>query len=419
MRRGKLSTLGFLVIILIVVVSMLTFGCKSTSSTSTTTTQAKTLKIGYEDWTSFPPGMFWAKELQLMTDLINQQGGLTVGGDKYNIDLITYDSNNTQTTAMAAINKLVYQDQVKFILTGTGGSVESALSITEPNKVLVSCMAMGPTVLDSKYNYVFMTGVGNCGTVIFSKWFLETYPDKNDIVIVMPDMQMGHILGAAQMAIMKSAGLNVRDEYYPPDQTDLSSLGTKIKSENPGAVWIVQVPPIKAIRDAGYTGLVMSVQAYAIDDLLAQSTPEALEGYIGEAMPTEFDPALTTTAQDFKNAYIAKYGKWDNMDMLGTTIYQALITAIQKAGSVDVDKVAAVLSNGMTWTSPVGEQKMVSRPDMGNSRTVDSVTSFYIKQIQNGKPQLIATINLADAVKSYTDSLANMPPMSGPPPAGH
>jgi ABC-type branched-subunit amino acid transport system substrate-binding protein len=261
-----------------------------------------------------------------------------------------------------------------------------------------------------------MTGAASCSAVIFADWFLKTYPDKNNVVLAFPDEAMGHMMGGMQSQIMSSIGMKLQQMYYPPAQTDLSSLGTKIKSINPAAVMVVEVPTIKAIRDAGYTGLIMCAQPYAIDDLLAQSTPEALEGYIGEAMPTEFDPTLTQAAQDFKNAYIAKYGKWDNMDMNGTIYYQALLTAIQKAGSVDVDKVAAVLSNGMAWTSPAGEQKMVSRPDLGNSRTVDSVTSFYIKQIQGGKSKLIATVSLADAEKIYTDALANMPPMSGPPP---
>ena len=78
--------------------------------------------------------------------------------------------------------------------------------------------------------------------------------------------------------------------------------------------------------------------------------------------------------------------------MTDSTLYPCLRTALQQAGSIDVDKVAAVLNSGMKFDSPQGPMMMMSRLDVGNPRTVDSVGTNYIKQIVNGKANIIATI---------------------------
>jgi hypothetical protein len=40
---------------------------------------------------------------------------------------------------------------------------------------------------------------------------------------------------------------------------------------------------------------------------------------------------------------------------------------------------------------------MISRPDMGNNRTVDSIAVTYVKEMKKGKPNLMATVSLVEA----------------------
>ena len=73
-------------------------------------------------------------------------------------------------------------------------------------------------------------------------------------------------------------------------------------------------------------------------------------------------------------------------------------TALQQAGSIDVDKVAAVLNNGMKYDTPCGPAQMISRSDIGVTRTVNSVYTIYMKVIKNGQPTLAATITPDEGV---------------------
>jgi len=55
----------------------------------------------------------------------------------------------------------------------------------------------------------------------------------------------------------------------------------------------------------------------------------------------------------------------------------------------------------MKFEGPTGAGQMVSRPDLGNERTVDSVTTTYLKTIKSGKPVLIDTVNLDEGIKYF------------------
>ena len=71
---------------------------------------------------------------------------------------------------------------------------------------------------------------------------------------------------------------------------------------------------------------------------------------------------------------------------------------MQQAGSLDVDKVAAVVFNGLKFECGSGTFQMITRPDMGNNRTVDTVRALYLKKVVGGKTTLLATISIDEAL---------------------
>ena len=127
---------------------------------------------------------------------------------------------------------------------------------------------------------------------------------------------------------------------------------------------------------------------------------EALEGFIGGAWPVEFDPAATEVAKEFKAKWIEVNGKWDGPEIQLTAAYAALRAALAKAGTTDVDAVAEALATGLTFEGPTGKGEMIPRNDMGISRTVDNISEFCIKKIENGVPTLLHMVTL-DEGKSY------------------
>lgn len=406
--KTKRLTMTTLVIAILVIASMiLLLGCKTTSTTTgntTSSTQApQTLKIGVIAWLGYPIGLDMSRILDVMADMENQNGGLTIGGQKYKIEFIVYDSNGDPKTANAAANRLIFEDKVKFILSEFM-FVDGWLPVANENKVVVVAGPNTPPLLDPSYHYCFQGNGLNSQEIVIDSWFHKNYPDKKSVVVGVPDNENGHAAGEVIVDVFKGFNMTASAEYYPPTAQDLSSLGTKVKTLNPEVFMAVAGGPIsdglayKAVFQSGYKGQLFADSPAAFATLSQIIPAEALEGMINAGPPTEFDPALTEAAQKFKDAYTAKYGKWDDPEETDSPMWPCLKAALLKANSIDPDKVAAAIGSGLRWEGINGTFQMIARPDKGNDRTIDSVASYFMKTIQNGKPVLIAPITLDEAL---------------------
>ena len=123
-----------------------------------------------------------------------------------------------------------------------------------------------------------------------------------------------------------------------------------------------------------------------------------MDGFLIGAIATEFNPPLTEYAQKFKDAWIAKFGKWEAGELNGAATLNCLIAGLKAADSLDTDAIAAVISNGLEYDTAVGHGQMINRPDLGNERTVDSAKTSYIKTIENGEAVLVDTIEVDEGL---------------------
>jgi branched-chain amino acid transport system substrate-binding protein len=427
----KRVSLYLLALVLILVITAAMSSCKSTNTpavvptTAVTTTSAapqpsttaaapKTLKIGVVCWSGFAIGLDLVRVLDVMAEVDNKNGGINIGGEKYKVELIKYDSSNSQATEVSAVNRLIYEDKVKYIIADENFA-SAWLPTAEKEKVI----AMGgPPVtfnLIPDYHYSFNPTFGLSTSYVFAGWFCKNYPDlTKKMVIAYPDNQMGHMISMMNDGLWKAFGVTVSNEFYPATSTDLSALGTKVKSSNPttfitgGGGLSLDCQAIKAVYNAGYRGQMFTVSAMTAVNMHELLSNAEMEGFIDGAWPVEFDPALTQESRNFREGWIAKYGKWDGPELLGAGNYACLKTALMKAGTLDTEKLAALISNGMEYDGPTGAGKMVSRPD--NPRTVDSITTAYVKQIKGGQPVLLASIGIEEGMQYREMGLKSLPP---------
>jgi branched-chain amino acid transport system substrate-binding protein len=383
----------------------------------------ETLKMGIITNFTDGPGVEIIRTIELMADLDNKAGGLAVDGKHYNIQILSYDSKSSQSTEVAAVNRMVFEDKVKYIIAD-GGNISAWLPITEANKVLVnSLIPVPPLTLLPTLHYSINSCASNSSGTVATGWFVKNYPElAKNYTMAMPDNQGGRNVGNMLIGSWKAFGVEPSVIFYPPSQQDLSALGTKIKTLNPGSFGAAgggfsDGLVLNAIRAAGYQGqFYLGTGATALS-LMQILNSASYEGLINIAGPSEFDPALTPAAQKLKDAWIAKYGKWEGSDITGAAFYTCFREAIKKAGSIDTDKVTSVIYNGFEWDSPTGSSKMISRHDIGNDRTVDSITTVYMKTIKGGKPVMLATINIDEGMTFIHKMLQAAPAMPpGPPP---
>jgi branched-chain amino acid transport system substrate-binding protein len=365
----------------------------------------KTIKIGLVLWEGWFVGIDTLRGLELYVEMENAKGGMEINGEKYKVQLISYDSNNSQATEVAAINRLVFQDKVQYIISG--GSFASAwLSVTEQNKVIV--LSYQPdylNILDPKFHYVFSSAFMNTQVAAFTGWFNKNYPDlTKNIVIPLQDNLFGHASQDKLTAVWKAFGVSPTFMFYSATQTDLSSAATKVINLKPTAVDPVSTDNlmIKALYQAGFKGQIFEDNGSSAQTLASMVPIEALEGYISCAWPMEFDPvpAEAKVAQEYKAAWIAKYGKWTNAEVGGVSYYACLKSALQQSGSLDTDKLADIMATGLKFEGPLGAGQMINRPDLGLDRTVDSIATTYVKQIKGGQPTMLAKVNIDEGINS-------------------
>jgi branched-chain amino acid transport system substrate-binding protein len=417
-RSGTLLVMLFLVLIMVAAL----FGACGTKTTTQApapstapapaqatspapATATKTLKIGRLSFFQYPLGIDAKKGIEAMAEAINAKGGLVVGGETYKLQPIIYDSKMDDATARAAVEKLIFDDKVNFILGDE--TLDAWISEAEQNKIVTIADGVTNNMFDQKFQYTFQGDVANTESAELWGWFAENYKNVKTFVAASPDNQIGHNLGAQVGVLAKAFGIKMIEQvFYPPESTDFSAIGTKVKNLNPDAFLAQYGGPIsdsmcfKAAYQAGWKGQQFAASTLPAEVLTQVVPAEAVEGMVSLAWATELDPP-TGAAKEFRDAYIAKFGKWDNPELVHTNTWYVLLGAIKAANSVDPEKVRAVLANGMKYDSPCfpTQGMMVSRPDLGNNRTVDTMGSMAVKQVVNGKAKILKVLTLDEAQK--------------------
>jgi len=130
----------------------------STLSSSILAASNKTVKIGmnipmtgdYAPWGL--PGLYGC---QIIADDINAAGGVKIGGDTYNIEMVAYDHGYDTEKAVQGYKKLVLEDEVKMVMMRGGSTVASVLPWAQRKKMLTTTLL--PSDITPKSDYLIAT----------------------------------------------------------------------------------------------------------------------------------------------------------------------------------------------------------------------------------------------------------------------
>jgi ABC-type branched-subunit amino acid transport system substrate-binding protein len=251
MKNRMLKSVVFILLGLTLVLTSVLVGCAKPVAT-------KTLDIGVVSNLQSGPGLQLYRSTQVLADLDNQAGGLLIGGERYNVHIISYDNSNSQATAAAAVNKLVFEDKVKFIFFDAMSYDPAWLPITEANKVVVEDMIFTGENLDPNYHYCYNPSGYNALSSVAVGWYCKNYPDNiKNFICVAADNMMGHHTETTTAPLFAAFGGKYTVIYSPENTQDFSSVATKVKSLNPTAYVCQASDPMaegvmyKAMWDAG------------------------------------------------------------------------------------------------------------------------------------------------------------------------
>jgi hypothetical protein len=218
-------------------------------------TQPKTLKIGYllclTGWYSVFDAVE-EKDVKIVAQMINDRGGLTIQGQKYNIELVGEDGKSSLDGITAGANRLAYDHKVKFVVGPTGFFSTGSSPVFEPNKILhvSGYVSNQPGEIDASTPFGFLAFNASIGTSIsVIKAMKKEFPNVKKVAIVTPDDGAVPYLIPKVKKILESYGYTAVGDTvpFPNEMEDFSPIAAKLNAiKDADAIFMENGAPIHA-----------------------------------------------------------------------------------------------------------------------------------------------------------------------------
>lgn len=349
------------------------------------------------------PGAAWGQGMknaaELAADKVNKSGGLEVGGKKYQVRVVAYDEKYQANEAMTAVNRLVFEDKVKYIIGPVGSSSVLAIQpITEKNKVIVMTLGFTNQALTPEHPYTFRP---NATTVEISQpqidWLVKTQGIKK-VGVLFPNDETGQQAARDLEPAYKKAGAELTaKEFFERDRVDFVPLLTGMMAQDVDTIELgVNAPTtagmiVKQARELGFDGKIVRTGGPATQEIVNVAGKEATEGMFVHA-PINLGVA---SAKAYADLYAAKYKTL--MNGFSPSFYDGtnmLFEAMQRAGTVDdTDKVRTELEKISNFEGALGTLNWTGQARYGINHQLD--VPFYVAEIKDGKDVIRATCTVA------------------------
>jgi branched-chain amino acid transport system substrate-binding protein len=340
----------------------------------------------------------------LWLERVNKSGGIKTGGKTYKVELVSYDYQTDGKRAGELAEKLINDDKVSFMIAPFGsGHTKITAAVAERYGVPIVAVASSEAVHDQGFKHLFGTLAPSSGLIeaMLTK-FKATKPDLQSIAILGREDVFPKLMADLMKAAADKAGLKVvYTSTYPIGSVDHSAALTAMRQAKPDWVYITGysqdlILARKQMADLGLKAPIITmitgpVYKEFIDALgsLAENVTSA--SWWHWATPFKSDDVFGTT-KEFYDAVVKATGgvEPDYVHPSSAASLVVLQKAIEKAGSLDREKVRAALADidTMTFFGPV----KFRADGMNETRALPLI------QIQGGKPVLI-----------YPNDLSNVP----------
>lgn len=301
--------------------------------------------------------------VEIAVDEVNKAGGISGA----QVELVPEDSRGDQTEAANATRKLVEQDKVVAIVgavlsseTLSGGPIANDAKVP-----MISSSSTAPGIPDIG-PYIFRNCISdNVQAAQLAEYAVQELKVKR-FAVMFTNNDYGMALRDGFTAKAKELGEVVAVEAYTDGDANFSAQLTKIKAQNPDALYIggYYTEAAKIAQQAKEMGL--KVQLLGADGFYSSKLTElggdAVEGAVFTAgfYSGDTSPAV----QNFVAAYKAKFN--EEPDMFAAQAYDAakiVLEAIKKAGSTDTTKIQAALAATRDFPGITGTTSFTANGD--------------------------------------------------------
>jgi len=337
--------------------------------------EGELLKEGYELW----------------KEKVNSRGGIKIGNRRYKVEIIYYDDQSDPKTTAKLVEKLITEDRVKFILGPYGSSqVFAAAGVVEKyGALMVQGGGASSKIYRQGYKHVF--GVFNTAPDYGKNLIdlaVKLNPKPKTVAIIYEKDIFSEDAAKGALESAKKHGLKVvLYEGYPKGAQDLSSLMLKMRAKGPDVVIgaghfkdsLLVVKQLKQFRiNPKFLGLTVGPPVPSFVKALGEDA-EYIFGPVQWSKASRYKDPLFGSTQGYVRAFRKKYGVDPEYHSAGgTAAALALQLALERAGSLDVERVRDELLKMKveTFYGVIGFDetgKIVTKP-------------MAVIQIQGGKP---------------------------------
>jgi branched-chain amino acid transport system substrate-binding protein len=288
----------------------------------------KPLKIGFVGVTSGPAaawGTSNVRSMQTLADWWNSNGGVKIGDDTYDIDIVTFDDQKDPKRAIAGMEKMA-QEGIHYVV---GPNVDDGAAavrpVAESSGIIYFPYAFPKALYTNPASNAVLGMVASyqSGPAIYK--YLKEKRGVKSVAFVAGNESDPLTQRDSGVAAAKALGLDVvaDKDTYENDTTDFTPVLTPIVKLKPDLLVLSGVAPanapllIRSARELGYTGLI-STETAQDAKVLAEGAGDLADGFISVGGAST--PEIRSKAMDeFIERYTKKFGEYN--DESNTKVY--------------------------------------------------------------------------------------------------
>lgn len=288
-------------------------------------------------------GVAVKEDVELKVEAINNAGG--INGKK--IKLVTADSKGDVQEAVNAFKKMVSQDKVNVVIGKVVSATSQAiLGLAQQAKVpLISATATNLDVTKGK-DFVFRTTFTDPYQGTATAKYAKSKGVKSIAILTNSSNDYSIGIANAFKAQAEKDGITITEEKYTNDDKDFKAILTKVKEQNPQAIFIPDYYNTIGLIISQAKDLGINAQYFGGDgwDGIQTNFGKVAEGAI---FASQFSPDdKSENVQKFMKAYKAKYNKEPIMfAALGYDTVQIVETALKSTKDMSGASIREAMNN--------------------------------------------------------------------------
>ena len=272
----------------------------------------ETLKIGFVGVTSGPAaawGTSNVRSMQTLAAMLNEKGGVEIGGTPYKIEIVTFDDQKDPKRASAGMEQMAQQGIHYVVGPNVDDGAAAVRPVAEANDIIYIPYAFPKELYTKPAENAILGMVASyqSGPAIYK--YLKDNKGVSKVAFVAANESDPLSQRDSGVAAAKALGLEVTsaEVTYQVDTTDFTPVLLPVLKSQPDLLVLSGVAPaaapqlIRSARDLGYTGLI-STETAQDAKVIEEGAGEAANGFIsvGGASTPEI-------ASDYMKDFVAKY----------------------------------------------------------------------------------------------------------------